>query len=47
RNLFEVLRSFDAIDVDLILSEAFEEKGIGVAIMNRLKKSAGFDITYV
>lgn len=47
RNLFEVLRSFDAIDVDLILSEAFEENGIGVAIMNRLKKSAGFDIIYV
>ncbi|MBX4266176.1 L-threonylcarbamoyladenylate synthase [Clostridium estertheticum] len=47
RNLFEVLRSFDAIDVDLILSEAFEEKGLGYAIMNRLKKSAGFDITYV
>lgn len=47
RNLFEVLRNFDVIDVDLILSEAFEEKGIGVAIMNRLKKSAGFDITYV
>ncbi|MGH4126146.1 MAG: L-threonylcarbamoyladenylate synthase [Clostridium sp.] len=47
RNLFEVLRSFDAVDVDLILSEAFEEKGIGVAIMNRLKKSAGFDIIYV
>lgn len=47
RNLFEVLRSFDAIDVDLILTEAFEEKGIGVAIMNRLKKSAGFDIIYV
>ena len=47
RNLFEVLRSFDDIDVDLILSEAFEEKGIGVAIMNRLKKSAGFDMIYV
>jgi L-threonylcarbamoyladenylate synthase len=47
RNLFEVLRSFDAIDVDLILSEAFEEKGVGVAIMNRLKKSAGFDIIEV
>ena len=44
RNLFEVLRGFDAIDVDLILSEAFEEKGVGVAIMNRLKKSAGFDV---
>jgi len=47
RNLFEVLRSFDGMDVDLILSEAFEEKGIGLAIMNRLKKSAGFDIIYL
>lgn len=47
RNLFEVLRSFDATDVDLILSEAFEEKGIGIAIMNRLKKSAGFDMIEV
>lgn len=47
RNLFEVLRGFDSTDVELILSEAFEEKGIGVAIMNRLKKSAGFDIIYV
>lgn len=47
RNLFEVLRGFDDTDVDLILSEAFEEKGIGFAIMNRLKKSAGFDITNV
>ncbi len=47
RNLFEVLRGFDAIDVELILSEAFEEKGVGVAIMNRLKKSAGFDIIEV
>ncbi|MBU3092570.1 threonylcarbamoyl-AMP synthase [Clostridium sp. CM028] len=47
KNLFEVLRSFDDTDVDLILSEAFEEKGIGVAIMNRLKKSAGFDMIEV
>lgn len=44
KNLFETLRSFDDKKVDVILSEAFEEKGIGIAIMNRLKKSAGFDI---
>ncbi|MCY6485614.1 L-threonylcarbamoyladenylate synthase [Clostridium aestuarii] len=44
KNLFEVLREFDDEKVDVILSEAFEEKGMGVAIMNRLKKSAGFDI---
>ena len=43
-NLFYVLRCFDEKNVDLILSEAFEEKDMGVAIMNRLKKSAGFDI---
>ncbi len=36
-NLFYVLRSFDEKNVDLILSEAFEEKDMGVAIMNRLK----------
>ncbi|MFD3158263.1 L-threonylcarbamoyladenylate synthase [Haloimpatiens sp. FM7330] len=44
QNLFEVLRSFDNEDVDIILSESFKEQGIGIAIMNRLKKSAGFDI---
>lgn len=43
-NLFYVLRSFDEKNVDLILSEAFDEKDMGVAIMNRLKKSAGYDI---
>lgn len=44
KNLFKVLRSFDSIDVSIILCEAFEEIGVGTAIMNRLKKSAGFDI---
>lgn len=44
KNLFETLRIFDDKKVDLILSEAFEENGVGLAIMNRLKKSAGFDI---
>lgn len=44
KNLFETLRIFDDKNVDLILSESFEENGVGLAIMNRLKKSAGFDI---
>ncbi|WP_066871775.1 L-threonylcarbamoyladenylate synthase [Clostridium mediterraneense] len=44
KSLFEALRSFDDAGVDIILSESFEEKGIGIAIMNRLKKSSGFDI---
>ncbi|GAA0121267.1 MAG: threonylcarbamoyl-AMP synthase [Clostridium argentinense] len=44
KNLFKVLRSFDHSDVDIILCEAFTEEGVGLAIMNRLTKSAGFDI---
>ncbi|AAK80825.1 L-threonylcarbamoyladenylate synthase [Clostridium acetobutylicum] len=47
RNLFETLRDFDDCGVDVILSEAFDEEGFGVAIMNRLNKSAGFDIINV
>lgn len=47
KNLFETLRSFDDKKVDIILSEAFKEEGFGVAIMNRLKKAAGFNIISV
>ncbi|MGE5626815.1 MAG: L-threonylcarbamoyladenylate synthase [Solirubrobacterales bacterium] len=47
RNLFETLRSFDDKAVSVILSEAFEEKGVGIAVMNRLKKAAGYDILKV
>lgn len=47
RNLFEALRSFDDAGVDIILSEAFEEDELGTAVMNRLKKSAGFNIINV
>ncbi len=44
QNLFETLRAFDDKEVSLIFSEAFEEKGKGIAVMNRLIKAAGFDI---
>jgi L-threonylcarbamoyladenylate synthase len=47
QNLFKVLRSFDSMEVDLILCEAFNEQGVGIAIMNRLKKSAGFDVVEI
>lgn len=47
KNLFEALRSFDDAEVDIILSEAFEERGVGTAVMNRLKKSAGYHIIKV
>ncbi|MGL4874326.1 MAG: L-threonylcarbamoyladenylate synthase [Clostridium sp.] len=46
-NLFEALRKFNEIGVDIILAEGFEEKGLGIAIMNRLNKAAGYDIINV
>lgn len=46
-NVFHVLREFDKLDVDLILSEGVEETGIGKAIMNRMKKAAGGNIRYL
>src|SRR3712207_6348285 len=46
-NLFKILSEFDNENVDIILSEAFQEEEIGIAIMNRLKKAAGFDRIYV
>lgn len=42
--LFYALRKFDEMEVEIVLAESFEQKGIGHAIMNRLKKSAGFKI---
>lgn len=47
RNLFEGLRKFDDLKVDIILSEGFPEEGIGSAIMNRLKKASGYHIIEV
>ena len=47
KNLFEALRSLDDKNVDIILAEAYDEEGVGLAIMNRLQKSAGFDIINV
>lgn len=47
KNLFEALRRFDDAGVDIILSEAFEEDGFGTAVMNRLKKSAGYDVIQI
>lgn len=41
-NLFKALREMDKKGVDIIYSEAFEDRGVGQAIMNRLLKSAGY-----
>ncbi|NLI60882.1 MAG: threonylcarbamoyl-AMP synthase [Clostridiales bacterium] len=43
-NLFSSLREFDDMGVDIILAEWVEEKGEGLAIMNRMVRAAGFRI---
>ncbi len=40
KQLYAVLRQFDAQGVDVIISESFPKEGIGEAIMNRLEKAA-------
>jgi len=40
RNLFKTLRKFDKKRAGIILAETIPEKGIGFAIMDRLKKAA-------
>ncbi len=42
--LFKVLREFDDENVDVMYSEAFDDSGIGQAIMNRLLKAAGHNV---
>lgn len=47
RVLYRILRELDDENVDVIFAEAFEAKGMGQAIMNRLLKAAGHHIEYV
>lgn len=42
KELYRILREFDEEKVDVIYSEAFQERGIGQAVMNRLLKAAGY-----
>jgi len=44
RNLFSILREFDDENVSVIYSEAFNDTGVGQAIMNRLLKAAGHQV---
>lgn len=46
-NLFDALRKCDIIKPDIILSEGFQNKGIGRALMNRLGKASGKNIEYL
>jgi L-threonylcarbamoyladenylate synthase len=47
RNLFRLLREFDAEKVDLILAEGLPSEGLGLAVMNRLRKASGYNIVRV
>lgn len=42
--LFSLLREFDDRGVEVILAESVDENGVGLAIMNRMVKAAGYDI---
>lgn len=46
-NLYAVLRDFDDLEVDYIYSESFSANHLGQAIMNRLKKAAGYKVIRV
>ncbi|RIW36142.1 threonylcarbamoyl-AMP synthase [Bacillus salacetis] len=43
-SLYDVLRSFNESDVDIIFSETFPTDGVGMAVMNRLQKAAGHNL---
>lgn len=47
KELYRILREFDDEKVTVIYSEAFDENGIGQAIMNRLLKAAGHHVERV
>jgi L-threonylcarbamoyladenylate synthase len=47
KNLFKVLREFDAEGVKFVAAEGLEPVGIGLAVMNRLRKAAGYNIVRV
>ena len=40
RNIFKILRELDREGVDIAIIESVEEKGLGLAVINRLRKAA-------
>jgi L-threonylcarbamoyladenylate synthase len=44
RNLFARLREFDLERVDVIIAEGVPLEGLGLAVMNRLRKASGYKI---
>jgi L-threonylcarbamoyladenylate synthase len=47
KKIFKALRDFNKEDIHIIIAEGIEEKGIGEAVMNRLRKAAGYNIIEV
>ncbi len=47
RRIFDALRAFDETDVDCIYAQCPNDEGLGLAIANRLKKAAGFQVVEV
>lgn len=45
--IFAVLRQADADGVTRVLSESYPQSGVGLAVMNRMARAAGFDIVEV
>jgi L-threonylcarbamoyladenylate synthase len=44
QNLFRLLREFDAEGVNVIIAEGVPTEGLGLAVMNRLRKASGYNI---
>ncbi|HLE07917.1 MAG TPA: L-threonylcarbamoyladenylate synthase [archaeon] len=44
KNLFSMLREFDKEDVQIIFAEGISTSGIGLGVMNRIRKAAGYRI---
>ncbi len=44
QNLFASLRRFDEARIDVIIAESVPEEGLGLAVMNRLRKASGYNI---
>jgi L-threonylcarbamoyladenylate synthase len=44
KNLFRLLREFDSESVDVIIAEGIPAEGLGLAVMNRLRKASGYRI---
>ena len=44
QNLFRLLREVDAENVDIIIAEGVSSEGLGLAVMNRLRKASAYNI---